>query len=116
MSEKAVEDLNQSMHDFNESPITPGGTLLPVEEPPKSIRDILLHMKQMQEDTSREHLSQMRQLLAQEEIGANLSIKAFDWMACKPRKLFHPVSSSQLPSASEADLNIGLAMVDTVTG
>jgi hypothetical protein len=95
LSEKAVEDLNQSIHDLHESPITPGGTIVPVDEPlpEKSIREILLQMKQIQEESSRDHLSQMRQLLVQEEIGANLSIKAFDWMTCKPGKLFHPVSN-----------------------
>jgi hypothetical protein len=92
MSEKAVEDLNQSVHELHESPITPGGTLALAEEPPKSIREILLQMKLIQEESSRDHLSQMRQLLAQEEIGANLTTRPFDWMTCKPGKLFHPVS------------------------
>ena len=92
MSEKAVEDLNKSIHEVHEPAVTPGGTLTAPEEPPKSIREILLQMKQIQEEASQDHLSQMRLLLVQEEIGANLSIKAFEWMTCKPGKLFHPVS------------------------
>lgn len=99
LSEKAVEGINQSIHDLREFPVTLGGNSAPIEETSieQSIRDILLQMKQIQEESSRDHLSQMRQLLAQEEIGANLSIKAFDWMLCKPDKLFHPV---RIPNSS----------------
>lgn len=89
MSEKTVEGLDQSIHDLHESPT---GITTTVEEPSTeaSIRDILLQIRQIQEESSRDHLSQMRQLLAQEEMGANLSIKPFDWMTCKPEKLFYP--------------------------
>jgi hypothetical protein len=85
--------MNQSIHDIHESPITPGGNPAPINDisPDKSIRDILLQMKQIQEESSRDHLAQMRQLLVQEEIGANMSIQAFDWMICKPAHHFHPV-------------------------
>lgn len=93
LSEKVSEEINQSIHDLHESPITPGGNQIPIEQTSieQSIRDILLQMKQIQEESSRDHLSQMRQLLAQEDVGASLSVKAFDWMTCKPEKLFHPV-------------------------
>jgi hypothetical protein len=114
MSEKAAEDLNQSIHELHESPVTPGGTLAPPEEPPKSIREILLQMKQMQEESSRDHLSQMRQLLVQEEIGANLSIKAFEWMTCKPGKLFHPVSRHASHPTRTSLLTNWIGMVGSV--
>ena len=99
MTEAAAEGMNQSIHDL-EKPTAPERTSAPDEEPTpdkidKSIRDILLQIKQANEDSSRDHLQQMRQLLVQDEVGANMSIKAFDWMKCKPTRLFYPVSNDK---------------------
>ncbi len=94
---RAAEHLADSMHDILPTPaeITPVG---PPGDPSanESIREILLEMKQNQLESSREQLLQLRQLLAQEDIGANLSIKTFDWMMCKPSRVFHPVRTPRL--------------------
>jgi hypothetical protein len=94
MSEAAADELSHSINDIQESPVVQrrNSDNVPELSQEDSIRDILLQMKKLQEDSSRDHLTQMRQLLVQDEIGANLSVKAFDWVACKPTRLFHPVS------------------------
>jgi hypothetical protein len=94
MSEAGVEKMNESIHDLLTTPAetspTGPGENIPANE---SIHDILVQMKQHQIESSREQMLQLRQLLAQEELGTSLSIKAFDWMACKPSRVFHPVST-----------------------
>lgn len=91
MSEAAAEHLNDSIHDLLTTPVETSPTG-PAEDPSpnESIRDILLQMKQHQIESSRDQLMQLRQLLAQEDMGANLSIKAFDWLTCKPPRVYHP--------------------------
>ena len=93
MSEAAADELGHSVHDIQESPVVQRRNSDAIPEPSQedTIRDILLQMKKLQEDSSKDNFLQLKQLLAQEEIGANLSVKAFDWVACKPATLFHPV-------------------------
>lgn len=95
MSEAAAEHLNESIHDLLTTPIETSPTG-PAEDSSanESIREILLQMKQHQIESSRDQMMQLRQLLLQEEVGANLSIKAFDWLICKPSRVYHPVSGS----------------------
>ena len=85
--------MNQSTHDLHETPLMSGAVPVPAEQTTieQSIGEILLQMKQIQADLGRDHVSQVRQLLDQEEVGRNSSVKAFDWMRCKPDKLLHPV-------------------------
>ncbi|KAL3424188.1 GTPase-activator protein for ras-like GTPase containing protein [Phlyctema vagabunda] len=60
------------------------------QEGESSIREILLELKRAQEETSYEHLSQIRQLLVQDEMGINRIAKPFDWGSCKPNHIYHP--------------------------
>ncbi|KAL2072990.1 hypothetical protein VTL71DRAFT_10314 [Oculimacula yallundae] len=92
MSEAAADELGQSMHDIEESQTFQrrNSDAIPDPTQEESIRGILLQMKKLQEDSSREHLLQMRQLLVQEDLTGNFSAKAFDWVSCKPEKLYHP--------------------------
>lgn len=100
MSEAAVDKTNESIHDLLTTPIEtiPTG---PLEDNStnESIHDILVQMKQHQAESSREQILQLRQLLAQEEVGTILSAKTFDWVACKPSRVFHPVSRQAYPNA-----------------
>ncbi|KAI9049724.1 hypothetical protein LZ554_005876 [Drepanopeziza brunnea f. sp. 'monogermtubi'] len=92
ISEAAADELGHSIHDMDESPTVQrinSDTLVEVSSSEESIRDILLQMKKLQEDSSREHLLQMRQLLVQEDI-SSFSVRAFDWVECKPSQLYHP--------------------------
>lgn len=93
ISEAAADELGHSLHNIEESPSIKRRDSDAMPEPTQddSIRDILLQMKKLQEDSSREHLLQMRQLLVQEDITGSFSVKAFDWVSCKPGKLYHPV-------------------------
>lgn len=99
MSEAAVEKMNESIHDILTTPVEATSTD-PAEDASanESIHDILVQMKQHQIDSSREQMLQLRQLLVQDEVGTISSVKAFDWKACKPARVFHPVSIS--PSSS----------------
>jgi len=98
-SEIAIERMEQSIHDIQIAPAAQEDNLSLAEDQSQdaSVREILLQMKQIQEESSRDHLIQMRQLLVQEEIGASLATRAFDWMTCKPARLFHPVIGGTLP-------------------
>lgn len=94
ISESAAEKMGESIHDILTTPVETSPTGPPEEiASNESIRDILLQIKQHQVESSREQMLQFRQLLVQEEIGANLSVKAFDWMTYKPPRVFHPVST-----------------------
>jgi hypothetical protein len=93
MSKAAVEEMSQSIHDLSASQTARAGKPLPEDEPSQNksaqdFGDILLQIKKSQDN----NLLQLRQLLIQDEIGANLNTKAFDWMKYKPNHLFHPVS------------------------
>ncbi|PBP23734.1 hypothetical protein BUE80_DR005413 [Diplocarpon rosae] len=92
VSEVAADQLDHSIHDLDESPTVQrrNSDAVPDQSQDDSIRDILLQIKQLQEESSREHLQQMRQLLVQEDISGNFAVKAFDWVACKPAQLYHP--------------------------
>ncbi|PVH79529.1 hypothetical protein DL98DRAFT_655454 [Cadophora sp. DSE1049] len=92
VSEAAADQLGHSVHDIEESPSVQrrNSDVIPAPTQEDSIRDILLQMKKLQEDSSREHLLQMRQLLVQEDITGSFSVKAFDWVSCKPGQLYHP--------------------------
>lgn len=96
MSEAAADELGHSVHESDESPTLQrrNSDAIPESSQEESIRDILLQMMKLQEDSSREHLLQMRQLFVQEEISGSFSVKAFDWVACKPAQMYHPVSGS----------------------
>lgn len=87
--------MGESIHDLltTSVEISPTG---PAKDssPDETIRDILLQMKQHQIESSRDQFIQLRQLLVQEDVGANLSIKVFDWLICKPSRVYHPVSGS----------------------
>ncbi|KAH7357226.1 hypothetical protein BKA65DRAFT_524383 [Rhexocercosporidium sp. MPI-PUGE-AT-0058] len=93
ISEAAADELGHSIHNIEEPPSIQRRNSDAIPDPTQedSIRDILLQMKKLQEDSSKEHLLQMRQLLVQEDIAGNVSVKAFDWVSCKPGKLYHPV-------------------------
>lgn len=74
------------------SPLGPEEHQSPIEEihtdePIRDIGAILLEIKKAQEESNRNLL---RQLQVHDEIGANVAIKAFEWMAYKPDQLFHP--------------------------
>lgn len=98
MSIAAVEKMNDSTHDILTTPVETSPVGPPEDASTnESIHDILVQMKQHQIESSREQMLQLRQLLAQDEIGTLASVKAFDWLACKPARVFHPVSTSLLP-------------------
>lgn len=94
MSELDANQLEESNPNIQQySPRDPRRNTVAVPEEPApeaSIREILLQMKQIQEESSRAHLLQMQQLLVQEDISS--MSKNFDWVACKPAPVFHPVS------------------------
>ncbi|CZT10086.1 uncharacterized protein RCO7_03218 [Rhynchosporium graminicola] len=92
ISEATADELGHSMHDVAELPLPQRRNSDFVAEPTDedSIRGILLQMKKLQEDSSKEHLLQLRQLLVQEDLTGNISVKAFDWVSCKPGKVYHP--------------------------
>lgn len=51
--------------------------------------------EQAQEESIRELILQLKQALTtvvQTDTGIDFSRRAFDWMACKPDKYYHPVS------------------------
>ncbi|KAH7407184.1 hypothetical protein BKA64DRAFT_666015 [Cadophora sp. MPI-SDFR-AT-0126] len=92
ISEETADQLGHSVHDIEESPSVQrrNSEIMPEPTQEDSIRDILLQMKKLQEESSKEHLLQMRQLLVREDVTGTFSVKAFDWVPCKPGKLYHP--------------------------
>jgi len=94
--------MEQSIHETQIAPAAQEDNFVLTEDQSHdaSVREILLQMKQIQEESSRDHLIQMRQLLVQEEIGASFATRAFDWMTCKPARLFHPVIEGNSPSSN----------------
>ncbi|KAK0100648.1 hypothetical protein ONS95_007101 [Cadophora gregata] len=92
ISEAEADLLGHSVHDIEELPSVQrrNSDTLPEPSEEDTIRDILLQMKKLQEELSKEHLMQMRQLLVQEDIAGSFQVKAFDWVSCKPGKLYHP--------------------------
>ncbi|KAH9217918.1 hypothetical protein DL95DRAFT_89415 [Leptodontidium sp. 2 PMI_412] len=92
MSEAAADEMGHSLHNIEELPTIQRRSSDPMPELTQedSVRDILLQMKKLQENSSREHLLQIRQLLVQEDTTGDFPAKAFDWVSCKPGRLYHP--------------------------
>lgn len=106
MSEAAADEMGHSLHNIEELPTIQRRSSDPMPELTQedSVRDILLQMKKLQENSSREHLLQIRQLLVQEDTTGDFPAKAFDWVSCKPGRLYHPVRICQVCSTKSEKL------------
>jgi len=55
------------------------------------LHQVLLELKNTQEEFGREQLLHLEQLVEQAERGSNPAVRPYDWMAARPSLTFHPV-------------------------